>query len=534
MNFRFFALLFVFVLMYGALGANLYRLQIEKSEYYVNRAKAIQENVAQRQLRRGQIFFTDRAGTKIPVALNRDFPFIYATPNKIKNPDVVTASMSDALGIKASELRIILGNSKLAFRSLVDRATDEQILAVKQLQPEGIYIDTKQYRFYPFGPLASQLVGFVGVNENNADPIGLYGLEKFYNENSSKGDDVLLTIDRNIQAQAEQILSSLIEKYKAVGGTVIVQEPKSGKILALANKPDFDPNEYGSSPVKNFLNPAVQLVYEPGSVIKPITMATGIDVGAISPETEFVDKGSVTLNGKMIRNSMEKIYGRVTMTDVIANSINTGVVYAEQLIGHARFFEYMKKFGFTEKTGIDLPDEVLGNLKNLERKDARAIDFATVAFGQGAAITPLQLVSAYTVLANGGLLMRPYINSTYEPYVTRRVINSGTADKVIKMMEAAVANGKITVIPGYRVAGKTGTAFIPDFKKGGYTEDMIHTFVGFAPATNPAFVALVKVDKPQVGGLAGLTVVTGFRDLAQFILNYYNIPPDVLNVEKQK
>lgn len=534
MNLRFLALLFIFVILYGVLGANLYRLQIEKSEYYVNKVKATQEKAEQRQLRRGQIFFTDRAGTKIPIALNRDFPTIYAEPNKIENPDEVSALVSDALGMEIDELRTILGNNKLANRSLVIRATDEQILAVEQLQQKGIYVNAEQHRFYSFGSLASQLIGFVGVNEDNAEPIGLYGLEKFYNESLSKGEDISLTIDRNIQAHAEQVLSSLIEKYEAVGGTVIVQEPKSGKILALANKPDFDPNEYGSSPIKNFLNPAVQLVYEPGSVVKPLTMAAGIDIGVISPETEFVDRGSVTLNNKTIRNSGERVYGRVTMMDVIANSINTGAVYAEQLIGHARFFEYMNKFGFTEKTGIDLPDEVAGNLKNLGRKDARAIDFATAAFGQGAAITPLQLVSAYSVLANGGLLMKPYVNSTYEPHIVRRVINNNAADEVVKMMEAAVANGKIAKIPRYRVAGKTGTAFIPDFKKGGYTEDMVHTFVGFVPASNPAFVALVKIDKPKVGELAGLTVVTGFRDLAQFILNYYNIPPDISDLSKQK
>jgi len=254
-------------------------------------------------------------------------------------------------------------------------------------------------------------------------------------------------------------------------------------------------------------------------------MAAGIDLGVLTPETTFFDNGSVTLNGKTILNWDKIAHGNVTMTNVIEKSINTGAVFAERKIGHSRFYDYLKKFGFGALTNIDLPNEIAGSLKNLEKKDAREIDFATASFGQGTAVTPIQLVNAFSAIANGGLLMRPYVNADLKPYVVRRVIDANTAQLVATMMESAVTKAKLAIVPGFRVAGKTGTAQIPDFNKGGYTEEFIHTYIGFAPITAPRFVAFLKIDKPNAN-LAGETVVPAFQKLAQFILNYYNVPPD--------
>jgi cell division protein FtsI/penicillin-binding protein 2 len=215
------------------------------------------------------------------------------------------------------------------------------------------------------------------------------------------------------------------------------------------------------------------------------------------------------------------------MTNVIEQSVNTGAVFVEQTIGHKNFYEYLKKFGFGEKLNFDLPDEVAGSLRNLENKNARAIDFATASFGQGTAVTPLQVITAFSALANGGLLMRPFVLRDTEPYVIRRVIGEETAMKVVKMMESAVEKAGVAVIANYRVAGKTGTAFIPDFKRGGYSEELIHTYIGFLPASSPHLTIMLKLDKPKAE-LAGLTVVPAFRRLAEFALNYLNIPPDKL------
>jgi len=366
------------------------------------------------------------------------------------------------------------------------------------------------------------------MNADIATPAGLYGIEKLRNEELAAGDDVHLTIDRNLQAEAEQKLAELIPQYRATGGTIIVEEPKTGKILALASKPDFDPNVYADSPINSFLNPAVQYLYEPGSVMKPFTMAAAIGSGALTPTSTFTDVGHITLNGKTISNFNNNAYGTITMTNVIENSVNMGAVYAESKAGNQRFYEYLTRFGFGEPTGVDLPDELAGNLKNLERKDARQIDFATASFGQGVAVTPIQLINAFAAIANGGLLMRPYVDAHAAPYVVRRVMDEATARAVAGMMESSVVFNKLAAIPSFRVAGKTGTALIPNFATGGYTDELIHTYVGFAPVSDPRLVILAKMDRPQVGELAGLTVVPAFRDLMEFALNYYSIPPDNL------
>ena len=528
MAFRFFVLTILFGLSYGLLGFNLYRLQIKEGNYYFERAQARSEFQAELELRRGQIFFTDRNNNTVSFALNRDYPVIFASPKEISNPYLTAEVLAPIIGWGEEKLQEALDNPNSLFRLLVDRATPNQISATRDMGLEGIYFDKKQYRFYPFGELASHLTGFVGVNTDYDEPVGLYGIEKLHNGDLADGDSVNLTVDINLQSQAEQTLKELVLRFKASGGTVIIQEPITGKILALANDPDFDPNTYSEFPVGNFLNPAVQYIYEPGSVFKPFTMAAGIDSGAITPETTYFDKGSVTLNGKIIRNWDKKAHGEITMSNVLEMSVNTGAIFAEQKTGHQSFYEYLKKFGFGEITALDLPDEAGGSLRNLERKDARAIDFATASFGQGTAVTPIQLITAFSVIANGGVLMQPYINSESEPYVVRRVVSGETARQVTAMIEGAVEKAAVAAIPQYRVAGKTGTAQIPDFERGGYTEEFIHTFVGFAPVSDPKFIILLKLDKPS-SPLAGLTVVPAFRELAEYVLNYYNIPPDRLS-----
>jgi cell division protein FtsI/penicillin-binding protein 2 len=525
MAFRFLALISLFFLSYGVLGYNLYHHQILKGDYYFEKAEARSDFQKELELRRGQIFFTDRSGNTVAVAQNRDYPVIFASPKEIDNAALAAKLLSPIVEKDEAKLVTALSNPESLFYSLIDKAAEEKIKAVEGLELEGIYVNEKQYRFYPFHNLASQVLGFVGLNKENDTPTGLYGVEKLRNGELGEGGDVNLTIDINLQGEAEQVLKDLVHEFEAVAGTVIIEEPQTGKILALASVPDFSPNSYGEFPVKNFLNPAIQNIYEPGSVFKPITMAVGINLGVITPETTYVDKGKVTLNGKTIENWDKKAHGEITMMNVIERSVNTGAVFAESQIGHEAFLEYLKKFGFGERSGIDLPDETVGSLRSLERKDAREIDFATAAFGQGPAVTPIQLINAYSGIANGGLLMRPYVLASESPEVVRRVISEEATVQVTEMMESAVEKAEVAAIRGYGVAGKTGTAQIPDFQKGGYSDDLIHNFVGFAPASDPKFVILIKIDKPD-SPLAGLTVVPAFRKLTEYVLNYYHIAPD--------
>lgn len=529
MKLRIFIIIFVFFGVYGLVGHNLYRLQVEEGISYFEKVQARNEALAEMEARRGKIFITDRNGNRVTVAMSRDLPMIHAVPRQIRNPDETAGILAEKFGLDKESLEIALSNKRSLHRIISHKASKEEVEWVRNSNIEGVYVGERQYRYYPFEGLLSHVTGFLGINENVSFPKGLYGIERFYEERLREGEDIELTIDRSIQSKSEEILGELIERYDATGGTVIVQDPVTGGIIAMANQPSFDPNDYYDFPVGSFVNPAVQYIYEPGSVFKAITLASGIDAGVLNAETKYKDTGSVTLSGRMIRNWDNKVYGEVSMRDVHGYSINTGAVFAGRLLGRQAFLEYVKRFGFGEKTGIDLPNESAGDLRSLENKHVRDIDFATAAFGQGPAVTPIQAVNAFSVIANKGLLMRPYLNKENEPYVIRRVISEEAANEIKSIMVDSVARNIIGAIPGYEVAGKTGTASIPDFQRGGYTDDLIHTFIGFAPASDPKFTILIKIDKPQtVGVLAGRTVVPAFRELAQFIINYYNIPPDQL------
>lgn len=525
MKARFYILTGIFSVLFTLLGYKLYSLQILKGSDYVEKVAARNELAERQSLRRGQIFFSDKNGASIPVALNKEFPHIIAIPKEIQDAPEAAKMFASILGISEAKLENIF-SSKLSYYSLMDKANEEVVTAVNAAGIPGVEASEAQYRYNPFGSLASQVIGFVGKTDKQVEPIGLYGIEKLNDERLAKGDDISFTIDRNLQAEAEQVLDKLIEEHKASGGSILIQEPKTGKILAMASAPDFNPNEYSDAAIKTFTNPAVQAQYEPGSVFKPLTMSAGIDSGSITPDTTFVDTGRVKLNGKTITNWDHKAHGKITMTNVIEDSVNTGTIFAQQRMGREIFYSYLKKFGLGALTNIDLPDEVKGDLRNLERKNAPDIDYATASYGQGTGVTPVQLITAFSAIANGGLLMRPYVSADTKPYVVRRVISEETALKVTRMMESAVEKAKLAAIPEYRIAGKTGTAFIPE--NGKYNENaLIHSYVGFAPAEDAKFVILMKLDRPDKP-LAGATVVPKFKEIAQFALNYYDIAPDKL------
>ena len=528
-----------FGIAYAALLFNIFNLQLQEGAYYAARAESQHRAGGALQPPRGGVFITDKNGAKIPAAINRDYPLIFAVPKELSDAAEAAEKLAGIVGKTSVELAAMLAKPNDPYESLVKRATNEQIDAVRVLDLAGVYVDAESGRFYPLGPLVSHVIGFSNFDDEEARVVGRYGAELAYNARLAgtpgsvsgdalvpyvQGEDVVLTIDRNIQSRAGEILSALIKERNARGGSFIVQEPKTGKILAMGGFPDFDPNEYGKAELRTFLNPTVQGVYEPGSVFKMFTMAAGLDTGAITPETTYYDSGSVTLNGRTIRNWDLKAHGKQTMTNVIEQSLNTGAIFAMQKTGYEQFYRYLIAFGFAEPTALGLPGELRGNLNNL--KEGRDVNYATASFGQGISVTALELVNAVSTIANGGMRMRPYILAGESPKEAARVISEDSARKVTQMMISAVEKAEIARIPRYAVAGKTGTAFIPDFKRGGYTENVINTYVGFAPANDPQFTVLVRLDDPAGAPLAGLTVVPAFRELAEFILNYYNIPPD--------
>ncbi len=539
---------FIFLLGGTTLGFlfaafHLYTLQIQQNDYYISRIQAQQVSVSALTAARGNIYFTDKSGGQVPAALTKEYPLIYAVPSEIKDAEEASQSIALALELDSQKVRELLSNQRSQFAKLIFRASEPQVKAAQALSLAGLYVRMEKGRFYPLGTLAAHTIGIVGLTQEDDAFRGRYGIEAEqearlagrsgrFSENKliepKAGENIKTTIDRNVQARAEEIINKLVSQFAPESATIIVEEPASGKIIALANWPTFDPNNYYlEESVSIFLNPALSEVYEPGSIFKVITMAAGLDSGKITPETAYYDSGSVKLNDKVITNWDQKAHGTLTMTQVIEGSVNTGAVFAERTIGNDIFYDYLVKFGLKEPTGIDLPGEVVGSLRPLEYHP-QPINFGTAAFGQGVSMTPIRLLSMISAIANNGIMKNPYVTEFNYSDEERRVISKEAARQVTDMMVSAVDKALVAKINNYHVAGKTGTAQIPNLKSGGYLsfdEGAIHSYAGFAPAYNPAFTILIKLERPRTSGLAGQTVVPAFRELTEFLLNYYNIAP---------
>jgi stage V sporulation protein D (sporulation-specific penicillin-binding protein) len=436
----------------------------------------------------------------------------------------------------------------------------------KQVKLTGFDFEIKKFRYYPETNIASHLLGFVSYADETGS--GRYGLEEFFNEEltgklgSLKGErgvnnavivndreyvkpvtgsDLVLTIDRSVEFYACEQLKKTVDKFQAKGGTVIALDAKTGAVLAMCSVPDFDPNNYKDvSNIAVFNNPAVFEQYEPGSVFKTITMSIALDQNKVTPNTTYTDPGEIYINGwsKPIRNSdfdTKGGHGLVDMNFVLENSLNTGAIFAMRQAGAKTFAEYVKNFGFGEKTGIELGSESPGNINNLLKKNIKEIDAAVASFGQGITVTPLQMISAYQVFANHGYLMKPYIVKEIRhpdgkvdniaPVQERRVVSDKTATTILGMLANVVTSGhsKKAAIPGYYIGGKTGTAQIA--VNGSYAKDRYnHTFIGIAPIDNPKFVMLTHIDSPKGIQYAEASALPLWTDIATFMLQYYQVP----------
>ncbi len=529
MAYRFALIIAAFVAGYFLLAFHVYQLQITKGDYYYAKAQAEVAAAQGVSGTRGAIYFTDNHGTPLPAAIEKQFPVIYAVPAAITDAQEAANMVAPIVGMPVSTLTRVFGRPNDQYELLARKASSAAAQKITDLNLKGVYADFDPERYYPLGPAASQVLGYVGPNATNGGESGHYGVEGYYDATLAGGADIDLTIDPNIQIEAEKILDDLVSANGATGGSVIVEDPRTGAILAMGATPDFDPNNYVSSSIANFLNTNVQSVYEPGSIMKVLTMSAGIDAGKITPDTTYDDKGYVNVNGAHLTNydlTTHGPYGAgTTMTQVIEHSINSGAIWAENATGNDIFLSYLKKFGLDEKTGIDLPGEVGGNLGQLTLK-APQINWDTAAYGQGVAISPVGLVSAVAAIANGGVLMRPYLNAALEPQAIRQVISTTTAAEVTQMMVDAVDLAQVANINGYGLAGKTGSAFIPNPAGGGYLNKLTDSYIGFGPVSDPRFVAFIRLNTIPVTSLAAETVVPAWKELAQYIINYYNIPPD--------
>ncbi len=512
----------------------------------------------------------DDAGA-YPLAVNRETEMAYAVPGEIENVQETVGILSPVLNVGQAELFDQLNKPEDRYEVLKHRLSDQEIEQIRSLKLPGIYLSDESYRYYPSGELASHVLGFVGWKGNEIT--GRYGLEEYFEErlrgkegnilqdrdtsgrwistgrreivHAEHGDDLVLTLDHIVQYETEKILKSAVEKHQADSGLIIVMEPDTGKILSMANYPTFNPNEYSKvEDINAYRNISVSAPYEPGSVFKSITMAAALDSNKVNPESTYVDTGVVREAGYAIQNSDEKAYGTQTMTQVLENSLNTGAIHAEKMLGNKNFLDYLKRFGFGEATGIDIMGESSGNISNL--KNTRSdINFFTASFGQGITITPIQLIAAYGALANGGMLMKPYIVDTIvridgteeeaAPTEVRRVISNHASFKISEMLKSVVINGhgKMAGVPGYTVGGKTGTAQMTGADIKGYEEGKsIGTFVGFAPVHDPEFVILVKIENPKDVIWAESSAAPAFGELMKFLLEYYKVEPTEEYTEK--
>ncbi len=551
----------------AALVSRLFFLQVMRHKLYLAQALGQQVSLQEVKGARGQIYCqnsqqsmgeTFSSETK-SLAINKDVWSVAVNPNSVTDLAAFSKEMSKYLDLSSAQILSLLdSSSSVVLKKEIDQKSLEAIKkasAKKDSPIAGVWWENTPARFYPQSSLAGQVLGFLGGQGK-----GQYGIEGYYDEDLQgktgirrtakgldalfeegepeplDGSDVYLTLDYNIQFQAEALLKKAKEKYGIASGQILVIKPDSGKILALANYPSFNVNEYGKQKdLGIFQNGAVQKLFEPGSILKPITMATAINEGKITPDTTYVDTGEVTLSGKTVHNFDNKKYGTQTMTQVLEQSINTGAVYASRQISHKTFFQYLERFGFTQKTGIDLSGEAYSRNEALRNPGGPDINFATASFGQGIEVTPLQVVRAYSALANGGRLVEPYIvekvgdGPVHEPRLSKPIISEQTAGQVRDMLVSVVENGYggTVKIPGYYFAGKTGTAQIPIKGGNGYEGDdkTIQSFIGFGPAYHPEFLILVKLDQPQVAK-SSLSAVPLFKELAQYIVNYWQIPPD--------
>jgi len=551
---------FIFLLILG----KLYSLQILSHESFKLLASD-QQSVFQKLIpKRGEIFLQDSENT-YPLAVNKETKMVYAVPKEVEDLEKTAMDVAGILGLDKQEVFQKINKPEDGYEFLKSRLSEEEIEKIRDLKAKGIRLADENYRFYPFEELAANVLGFVGWKGD--DLAGRYGLESYFDKElkgeegnlfqnrdtagrwisigkrdlqpAKNGVDLILTLDHIIQYETEKLLKSAVKKFEADSGLVIVMEPSSGRILSMANYPSFNPNEYSEvEDINYFRNLSVSAPYECGSIFKPITMAMGIDSNKISADSTYIDNGFVKEAGYTIKNSEEKVYGLQTMTQVLEESINTGVIHVEKQVGNKNFLDYIKRFGFGEATGIEMVGENSGDIRNLKNIKSD-IQFFTASFGQGLTVTPIQLVSAYSAIANGGKLMKPqivkkviYENGVKEEVVEakeiRRVISDSAAKEVGEMLKSVVVNGHGTRagVPGYQVCGKTGTAQVANTDAKGYDEGKtIGSFAGFAPLENPKFTILVKIDNPKAVQWAESSAAPLFGELMKFLLEYANIEP---------
>jgi cell division protein FtsI/penicillin-binding protein 2 len=539
-------------------GARLAQLQISRHDELSTRAKNQQLGAVETSPTRGLLL--DRQGREL--ARSVDTESFFADPREIENVTETARKISSITNQKKDELVARIREAKDAnkkFIWLIRRLDLETAGKVDAMALDGVYSRKEPKRYYPNDGLAAHVLGFVGTDE-----IGLGGVEQFYNEKirgeggkvylerdgsperrvfdsyevqPHPGQTVVLTIDQSIQYRTEQALFAAVERANAKSGTAIVIDPHTGEILALANAPAFDPNEPGNEPPEVRTNWALQNIYEPGSTFKVVAYSAALEKGLVQPDDKIdCQNGSITVAGRLIHDG--HAYGVLTIADALAKSSNVGAIKLGLLVGNDSMYDFARRLGFGSRTGVDLPGESAGIFRPVGRWQPSSI--GSIAIGQEVGVTPLQMATAYSVIANGGTWVKPHVvremRSADGSIVfqarpeSRSALKPETVEKLRGMMEGVTLHGtaRKAQVEGYTAAGKTGTAQKIDPKTHKYsTTKYIGSFVGFAPVNNPAVVIIVVIDEPRGAYHGGDVAAPVFREIAEQILPELSVTPDV-------
>ena len=554
-----FALFLGMIIVSGRL-AWLQLVQADSMEAQVEELLHVEDTV---QPERGAIY--DRSGS-ILAAPGSDFQFGVDLPiladkdgNRIERTDLAL-ELSSILQMPYSEILALLtpDDPDALYAAIASRITTAQADAIKQLDYRGLAFTPIPRRLYPQGKLGCHILGYVDYEGRglagvegwwDADLAGEAASRRYENVPSQprqeliarEGVDLVLTIDRAVQSTVERHLVEAINEYEADNGEIIVMDPQTGEILAMASTPCYDPFTYFDIPeedVDQLINPSISKQYEPGSVMKLMTMAIGIDSGTVSAGSTYMDNGVIVRGGITIQNAEEKVYGPLDMTNVLINSVNTATAWLSTLTGSETFYNYMDRFGFGQPTGVDMAHEISGYVPEPGNASWTEATLATNAFGQGISVTPLQMLSAASAIANGGQQMQPHVVreirsgdtviESVEPRVMSNPITHETAQIITAMAVQVVS---YLDVPGYTVAGKTGTAQIPVIPDDGgapfyHPEDTIASFVGWLPADDPALAIIVKLDVPKTSEWGTETAAPAFEKLARELTVLLDVPPD--------
>lgn len=541
------------------LAGKLFLIQVISADYYQSLAE--RQQVASQELtpRRGEILIHDGKET-ITLATTRTGWLLYADARKIEDAEETYEVLKEALKEMSFEIDkdrffAIAEKHDDPFEILIPRIDDESAKKMNVKDIPGIGLLSREWRYYPLGEFASHVLGFFGFGSNGQES-GQYGIERFYDAElqgkrgvqegiaspggtflnigksiflpPSEGEDLMLTIDFEVQQYLEHSLNDIVDQFNPEIAGGLIMDPHTGRILAMAGRDSFDPNAYAGSSIGSFQNSLISSIFELGSIFKPLTVAAALDAGAVTPETSYFDHGFVVIDGAKISNYDGKGRGTIDVQGILNESLNTGAVFVAQKLGKEKFLDYFERYGFDTKTDIDLPFEAVGDISNLESN--RDIEYASASFGQGIAVSPIEFARAASALANGGYLVTPYVvegkNDTRPP---KQILSTETSRTISRMLATVVEKALLGGGKGpehYTVAAKTGTAQVANTGARGYSGKFLHSFFGYAPAFDSKFLIFLYMKDPKGVQYASHSLGPAFLDLTTSLLYYYEVPPD--------